>query len=377
MGWDAGLLHKTSSRGWVLMVREFLREHGLDALVKRIKCKTNRDEDYPNLVLLKYNQIESPMGDALAQQCRGIIVDEDNGWEIVSYPFEKFFNHGEQYAAEIDWDTAQVLEKLDGSILTLSYYNNEWLVSTSGNAGAKGEVPYAKEKNFEQLFWEVFNELEMSLPSQKDKSYIFELMTKENRVIIPHKENRLVLTGVRDLPSGKELMPEDFSEEFKCSHAQAYKINSLDGALEVASKLDGMKHEGFVIRDANFNRIKIKGRSYVGLHYLKSCIESSPRKLIEIVQANESEEFLTYLPEFKEQYDTIKSKYYKICDEITACYLQYKDIKDQRDFALTIKHLRYNSALFSVRSGKTKSIEQWMSELSSKKMEQLLGAFNG
>jgi hypothetical protein len=355
-----------------MILQDFLREKGLEALVERTKCKAVRDEDYNNLVLLKYNQIESPMEDPLVQLCRGIVVDEDDNWKVVSWAYNKFFNYNENLAAEIDWSTAKVLEKLDGSCLCLYYYNNEWLVSTTGNPGAKGNVPYSPKKNFEQLFWEVFKELDMELPTDKGKTYIFELMTLENRVVVPHKKNRLVLTGVRDLETFEELLPENFGEHLGCAVAQSYHIRSLDEALKVAANLEGIKHEGFVVRDGNFNRVKVKGKSYVGLHHMKSSIEASPRRLIKIIQENESEEFLNYFPEFSELYNSLKDKYIKIWKEADQMYDNYSGIENQKDFALAISSYKYKTALFALRNNKCTSIPDWMRQQTSNKIEELL-----
>ncbi len=66
-------------------------------------------------VVLSYDQIKSPMGEKICQECRGLVLREHT-WEIVCFPFKKFFNSGEGHAAEINWETARVLEKIDGCL---------------------------------------------------------------------------------------------------------------------------------------------------------------------------------------------------------------------------------------------------------------------
>lgn len=68
-----------------------------------------------NLVLLKYDQLNSDLGNDIVQECRGLILDSDT-FDIVSYPFNKFFNYGESHASSIDWDSAYVTQKLDGCV---------------------------------------------------------------------------------------------------------------------------------------------------------------------------------------------------------------------------------------------------------------------
>jgi tRNA splicing ligase len=53
----------------------------------------------------------------VVQECRGLILDESANWRIVAFPYTKFFNYGEEHAASIDWSTACVQEKLDGSLM--------------------------------------------------------------------------------------------------------------------------------------------------------------------------------------------------------------------------------------------------------------------
>lgn len=35
------------------------------------------------------------------RECRAIILDRDNDWKVVSYPYNKFFNYGEKWADPI------------------------------------------------------------------------------------------------------------------------------------------------------------------------------------------------------------------------------------------------------------------------------------
>src|SRR5438045_764436 len=119
-----------------MYVQNFLRSNSLAELEQRYAVAHKRHLRYPHLVLLKYSQIDSPMGERIVQECRGCILDESKNWECVSRGFDKFFNYGEVHAAAIDWGTAVVQEKVDGSLIMLYWYDEAWQVATSGTPDA-------------------------------------------------------------------------------------------------------------------------------------------------------------------------------------------------------------------------------------------------
>lgn len=186
----------------------------LDDLLRIYAIKSNRSEAHPNLVLLKYNQIASAMGERIVQESRGIILDESDGWRVVSRAFDKFFNHGEGHAAPIDWTTARVQEKVDGSLCVLYSYRGEWHVATSGMPDARGEVNGCGF-SFAALFWRTFRAMGLALPEgSADLCYAFELTSPWNRVVVKHDSERLVLLGVRDRVTGQEHPVEAFADRF-------------------------------------------------------------------------------------------------------------------------------------------------------------------
>lgn len=345
--------------------------YGLAHLAETYAIKASRHPEYENLVLLKYNQIDSPMGEELVQVCRGIILDESNDWRVVSYPYGKFFNHGEGHASAVDWNTARVYEKLDGSLTTLFHYAGEWHVATSGSPGASGPVNLT-QKTFKQLFWETFEKNGYSLDKvNTDLCYMFELMTPENRVVVPHKEYKLVLHGARNRVTYEEYRPDWHAAWNGWECVETYDVADLDGVLTMADSLKGLESEGFVVCDSDFNRVKIKAKSYVALHHLKDSL--SLRRLVETVQANEGSEFLQYFPEFRELYENVKTRYDALCVEVAEVYDQHKGLETQKDFALAVKHFPYSGGLFATRAGKCATVSSWLAQYEPRKMIQLLG----
>ncbi len=67
------------------------------------------------LVMFKYDQLRSDLSIPLVQECRGLVLDAHT-FEVVSYPFNKFFNYGEPLASDVDWASAYVTQKLDGCV---------------------------------------------------------------------------------------------------------------------------------------------------------------------------------------------------------------------------------------------------------------------
>lgn len=350
-------------------LQDYLRNKGLEKLTQEYNIKVNRHSKIEKLVCLKYSQLESPMGETVVQQCRGIILDESNNWEIVSYPYDKFFNYGECHAPKLDWETAKVYEKLDGSLMTLFHYQGEWRVQSSGMADAAGEVNGFKY-SFGQLFWRVWQELDYQLPAETDCCFMFELMTPYNRVVVRHDRNKLVLHGVRDKSSLKELDPQISAKKYSWQLVQTYPLKTLKEIIAVTNELNPMDSEGYIICDRNFRRIKVKSPQYVAISHLRTGF--STRRMLEIVATNEGEEFLNYYPEWRNLYRQIETKYDALVAEIEAKYQKYQSIPIQKDFAMAVKHLDCSNILFALRAGKSSSVRESLAKTSIPKLESLL-----
>ena len=114
--------------------------------------KIQRDDQY---VLFKYNQIESDFSNPIVKEARGIIFKEGFCNYSVCYAFNKFFNYGETNAATINWNSATVTEKIDGSLIKLWYDNKQWHISTNGMIDAyKAYYSNIENANFGNLFEE-------------------------------------------------------------------------------------------------------------------------------------------------------------------------------------------------------------------------------
>ena len=109
--------------------------------------------------------------------------------------------------------------------------------------------------------------------------------------------------------------------------------------------------------------------------YLKDQLsgEFAYRRMIEIVKANESSEFLSYFPEMTPLYTEVKGKFDGLVAELDECYSQIKNIKIQKDFALLAIKTRMSGALFAVRSGSAGSVRASLSGCTVKSLERVLG----
>ncbi len=349
---------------------DFLRENSVEELQNRYSIQVKQHSKYPNLHLFKYNQIESDMSEPIVQLCRGVILDKDQFWLPVCFPYTKFFNAGEEKAADIDWKSARFYEKLDGSLCQLYYYDGKWNVATSGLPDAAGKVN-AGFLTFEELFWKVWAELKYELPKITDYCYLFELMTPLNRVVVNHVENRIVLHGVRSLMTFKEHNPERFAADNKWECVKTYSFQNVDEILNSLAGIDPLKQEGYIVRDANFNRVKMKAPQYVALHHAIDGMTT--RKLIEIVQLGELSEAITYFPALVEVHNDVAKRFSDLCNSAQEEYEKHKHIENKKEFALKVKDHRLSGALFAIHNKKFNTFQGYFSKITVEKLEELLG----
>lgn len=67
-----------------LEIVKYIKEHGLNKTLSDFKLKM---KEYDKKVLIKYDQIASPMGEKIVQEARGLILEKDT-WKVMSLPFK-------------------------------------------------------------------------------------------------------------------------------------------------------------------------------------------------------------------------------------------------------------------------------------------------
>ena len=180
----------------MLNVQRYLMNNAPEKLTEELGIHVKRHPRFPELLHLSYDQLESPKANPIVHECRGLILNEADNYAVVAFPFSRFANVGEEWAAPVDWTSVRVQDKVDGSLLILWYYNGEWNVSTKGSPDASGNVG-EYTFTFSELFWKTFEEYAYSITPAY--TYMIELTSIYNRVVCQYKETKLTLIGVRNV----------------------------------------------------------------------------------------------------------------------------------------------------------------------------------
>lgn len=352
-----------------LLIQAYLEADGtLGDLVQSYTIKAKRHGKYENLVLLKYG-IDAAFMNPMVRECRGIILDEARSWAVVSRAFDKFGNHGEGYVPEIDWSTARVQEKLDGSLCVLYHYDGAWHVATSGTPDASGEV-HGAGGTFSEYFWRTFaaeGGTTEGLPT--NLCFAFELMGPDNRIVVVHEKPWMRLLAVRDRDTHEQHWPEQWEKLVGIPAVRTFPLGSLDEIVASFEHISPVSQEGYVVVDGQFNRVKIKHPGYVALHHAKDGM--GPKAFVQIARTGEVGEVVAAFPEFRPLIDAARQKYERLVASVRADYERFKHHETQKAFALDVKDLPYSAALFQMRKGVP--VEEFFRDVAVEKLMGWMG----
>ena len=343
-------------------------------LIEKPYClKIKRDDGY---IMFSYNQIESDFYNPIVRECRGIILDETT-LEPVCVPFFKFGNYGEGYVPEIDWLSASTQEKVDGSLIKVWFHNGKWRVSTNGTINAYkcdiGQVDLLKLdcpfNSFGELFDKAVELTKLDFETlDKNNTYMFELVSTYNKVVVEYKDIAIYHIGTRNNKTFEEL-----NVDIGIKKPKIFNLNTLEECLNSAKDLPYSK-EGYVVVDKNWNRIKIKSPQYVAVHHIKNNGDVNIASIVQLLRTNEIGEFLSYFPEYTNNVNIIKTKIENIISDL---YIGLNDVKDkifetQKEFALMVKDKSFSAFYFSWNKDKTLTPEEWFWKMDNNKIKEIV-----
>ena len=374
----------------MLAIQKYILENGLEKAILEFNLKTRV---YDKKVLLKYDQLSNPtlMANKEVQECRGLILEKGT-WKVMSLAFTKFFNSEEGNAHKIDWDTAHVLEKIDGSCIQVYWdWNKEqWFAATTGTAEGEGEVNNKLGTTFNQLFWNTVTEKYNFKKENLNKllCYVFELTTPYNIVVKPHGESAASLLMVRNLLTLEEVSFEaltGIADSLGVPRVKSYDLNAKNvGALLRTFENMVWHDEGYVVVDANFNRVKIKNPAYVAVHHLKG--KTAEHNIMTIVKTNEIEEFAATFPDRKNElvklkanYDVLIAKFDSVWAELQAFCPKNITPQEKKKYATAVFEVcgkndvkNFTGLYFGLADGKVTSVEDFMANYDDKSLYKIL-----
>jgi len=283
-------------------------------------------------------------------QCRGLVVDENN--KIIARPFKKFFNWEELDNIKLTQPT-EIFTKMDGSCIIVFWYNEKWNFATRGSF----------ESDQAKLAEVVWNRNYKHLESQmvKSRTYIFELIGPDNKIVVSYPKNDLVLLGVINTSTGNEF--DIYSGVFNGFRLVETHGIADENYYSYLKNLNTSNAEGFVLRDATGFRVKIKFEEYFRLHKLLTGINE--KSVWEILSTNSKLDLENVPDEFYEWFTETKDKLEEQFAEIESesrNWLEYIETyaENRKEFALEVQRLcNYPSVVFSMADGKDYSDLIW------------------
>jgi hypothetical protein len=369
-----------------MQVIDYLKTNGLEALKEELGIGY---VDYPDFVVLNYSQIDSPKNHPIVKECRSLILDK-HSWNVLSRTFDRFMNHHEDMNRDsFDISKAVCFDKIDGSLIPFWYnpYAGKHQFATRSMAFAEGNITFGGSETFNDLIPNAFGIPELSkeflesLP--KDMTYVFEFVSPKTRIVTPYKEYALYFLSARNTGTGIEVWGDEWDTTYEMLKVgipalrkpNMYRFGSLEEIIQAMKGL-GPTDEGYVCAiqnsDGSIWRIKIKNPVYLAISKRRGngLTHSS---ICELVWENDEGEYLGYFPEDQGLFDPYIEARKLIFTDLEVLWEKYKDIENQKDFALAVKGYPVCHFLFARKNGR--SIEDHVKGMTGNAKEKLLVSY--
>lgn len=261
-----------------------------------------------DLYIISYKHTAIDWRNKFNRQARGIILDGDS--KIVARPYEKFFNYKQfegrrelprdiKRMSEWEDEEFEVVEKVDGSMVTVSQYEDEMIYSSTGSI--QGKYPHL----FKMWFDRNLSPLQKRRLKEISRNYtlMFEYISPKERVVIKYGKEDMILHGIIHTESGDEILDsvrfEEIAKMIGVKTANRFNIGYDMIKRLQAREYDDNLIEGFVIIFKSGKRLKIKTDDYLRLHPLQTIFmgrvdtKNKIRTYIEMIDEGVIDDFVS------------------------------------------------------------------------------------
>ncbi len=139
--------------------------------------------------------------------------------------------------------------------------------------------------------------------------------------------------------------PRLFKELPSCS------VSSIDDIMEYVNEITDT-FEGYVLRDSNGMRFKLKSKLYLELHRsFGANYHPTIENCIDYILSGETWSVLLYYPEYQTVFDGFLANVANLRYEVNQAMSITSGCANRKEFALSVKHLDIAPILFKIEDG--------------------------
>lgn len=139
-----------------------------------------------------------------------------------------------------------------------------------------------------------------------------------------------------------------WANKFGILYHKVYKLESIEDCLNHVNEMT-RDEEGFVIKDWNSNRMKLKSPEYLIAAQLRNNGAITTKRIIRMMQNNTIDDFMAYCPAYQDRaqnvIDTISSIASLLEDEWKKYYERAFD--NRKTFAALVQQSPYKTFIFA------------------------------
>lgn len=242
-------------------------------------------------------------------------------------------------------------------------------------------------KTFEDLIQYTLKVNHLSFSEESlnpDYTYMFELISPQNRIICEYEETELYLLGGRNKQTYQEFTPEQLQKDFESLKSfkipTVFNINNIDDIIALCNSYSDTKYEGVVVCDKNFKRFKIKCAHYLEIKGFKHLFEGfTDTKIFESWKNGTIDDVIGVFPAIQTQLMRIKETYAEAKKRIDMLFqlanIKYTELLlekcTKKDYAFWVqKNFKDLSSLMFFAIKDDAKIEDFISRLKYEQIEQ-------
>ena len=284
----------------------------------------------------KYDYEKNPF----IRECKGAIIRLSDNKVICPsiYKAENEYNLS-NYNDNINTDNMILQPLIDGTLINMFYHNTELFISTRSYIGAKNKWDNTSFKNmFDSIIKEKsidFNELD------KNNSYSFVLVHRDNIIISQVEDNNLILVGEYSPENSCFVNLEDKTDVYKSF--TIIKNNDIKVFQDSLNKSFNHQFKGFTLKNKNDNnRINFINENYSYVKNLKDK-GSFNNKLLSYLHYRNNNLLTEYLSFFKndsELFDKYRNIFFLFKNELHLNYINLfiKKTIEKKDIPYQLKN---------------------------------------